>query len=60
MSENSDVEKTEEPTPQRKEKARDDGQVLRSRELSSFLMMLSGGAFFGSEEIISLINYGLY
>lgn len=46
MSENSDVEKTEEPTPQRKEKARDDGQVLRSRELSSFLMMFSGGAFF--------------
>ncbi|MGO2347895.1 MAG: EscU/YscU/HrcU family type III secretion system export apparatus switch protein, partial [Providencia sp.] len=33
MSDESDVEKTEEPTPHKKEKARDDGQIVRSKEL---------------------------
>lgn len=42
MSEESDVEKTEEPTPQRLEKAREEGQIPRSKELTSLLMLLVG------------------
>ncbi|HEY3590908.1 MAG TPA: flagellar biosynthesis protein FlhB [Buttiauxella sp.] len=42
MSEESDVEKTEEPTPQRREKAREEGQIPRSKELTSLLMLLVG------------------
>ncbi|WP_136064746.1 flagellar biosynthesis protein FlhB [Modicisalibacter radicis] len=38
----SDEEKTEDPTPRRQEKAREEGQVARSRELSTFLMLLGG------------------
>ncbi|WLI76323.1 flagellar biosynthesis protein FlhB [Kosakonia sp. H02] len=44
MSEESDVEKTEEPTPHRKQKAREEGQIPRSKELSSMLMLLAGWA----------------
>ncbi|WP_299999501.1 flagellar biosynthesis protein FlhB [uncultured Cedecea sp.] len=42
MSEESDQEKTEAPTPHRLEKAREDGQIPRSRELTSLLMLLVG------------------
>lgn len=42
MSEDSDQEKTEAPTPHRLEKAREDGQIPRSRELTSLLMVLVG------------------
>ncbi|MEX9754107.1 flagellar biosynthesis protein FlhB [Providencia vermicola] len=42
MSDDSDVEKTEEPTPHKKQKAKDDGQIVRSKELSSLMMMLAG------------------
>lgn len=42
MSEESDVEKTEEPTPQKREKARKEGQIPRSKELTSFMMLLVG------------------
>lgn len=38
----SDQEKTEEATPQRQEKARKDGQVPRSRELTTFMLLLGG------------------
>ncbi|GAA3905206.1 flagellar biosynthesis protein FlhB [Halomonas cibimaris] len=38
----SDEEKTEEATPRREEKAREEGQVPRSRELTTFLMLLGG------------------
>ncbi|WP_058913566.1 flagellar biosynthesis protein FlhB [Entomohabitans teleogrylli] len=38
----SDAEKTEEPTPQRKAKVRQEGNVPRSRELTSLLMLLVG------------------
>lgn len=41
--ENSDgQEKTEEPTARRLEKAREEGQVVRSRELTTWLMLLGG------------------
>jgi flagellar biosynthetic protein FlhB len=42
VSEDSDQEKTEAPTPHRLEKAREEGQIPRSRELTSLLMVLAG------------------
>ncbi|SAL28494.1 flagellar biosynthesis protein FlhB [Caballeronia udeis] len=45
MAEESDVEKTESATPKRIEKAREEGQVARSRELTSFALLAAG--FFG-------------
>lgn len=42
MAEDSDEEKTEDPTPQRLEKAREEGQVPRSRELTTFLLLATG------------------
>lgn len=42
MSEESDQEKTEAPTSHRLEKAREEGQIPRSRELTSLLMLLVG------------------
>lgn len=38
----SDQEKTEAATPRRLEKAREEGQVARSRELSTFLLLAGG------------------
>ncbi len=38
----SDQEKTEAATPRRIEKAREDGQVARSRELTTFMLLLGG------------------
>ncbi|GLY62425.1 flagellar biosynthesis protein FlhB [Pectobacterium carotovorum subsp. carotovorum] len=42
MAEDSDLEKTEAATPQKEEKAREEGQIPRSRELTSVLMMVAG------------------
>ncbi|MDA3131630.1 flagellar type III secretion system protein FlhB [Atlantibacter subterranea] len=42
MAEDSDQEKTEAPTPHRLDKAREEGQIPRSRELTSLLMLLVG------------------
>lgn len=42
MAEDSDLEKTEAPTPSRLEKAREEGQVARSRELTTFLILAVG------------------
>mgnify|MGYP001120334191 CR=1 FL=1 len=39
---NSQHDKTEEATPRRLEKAREEGQVARSRELTTFTMLLAG------------------
>ncbi len=38
----SDLEKTEPATPQRLNKAREEGQVVRSRELNTFLVLSAG------------------
>ena len=43
MSEESDQEKTEAPSQQRLEKAREDGQVVQSRELGTFVVLMVGG-----------------
>lgn len=42
MSQDSDQEKTESPTAHRLEKAREEGQIPRSRELTSILMLVTG------------------
>lgn len=48
MAEESDLEKTEEPSSRRLEKAREEGQVPQSRELMAFLVMAAGaGALWG-------------
>ena len=46
MAEDSDLEKTESATPRRLQKAREEGQVARSRELSTFALLSAG--FFGA------------
>jgi flagellar biosynthetic protein FlhB len=48
MSDGSDLEKTESPSPRRLAKAREEGQVARSRELTTFLALLAGGAGFSA------------
>lgn len=52
MADDSDSsqEKTEDPTPRRIEKAREEGQVPRSKELATMMVMIGGSAgllFFG-------------
>jgi flagellar biosynthetic protein FlhB len=44
MAEESDLERTEQPTPKRLQDARERGQVARSRELSTFAGLLAGGS----------------
>ncbi|PKO64332.1 MAG: flagellar biosynthetic protein FlhB, partial [Betaproteobacteria bacterium HGW-Betaproteobacteria-17] len=44
MAEESDQEKTEPASPQRLEKAREEGQVVQSRELGTFVVLMVGGA----------------
>ncbi|WP_277187427.1 flagellar biosynthesis protein FlhB [Caballeronia sp. BR00000012568055] len=54
MAEESDLEKTESATPKRLEKAREEGQVARSRELASFALVAAG--FFGVWGLSGSIN----
>src|SRR5277367_2942222 len=44
MAEDSDLERTEPASSRRLERAREEGQVARSRELSTFMLLISGGA----------------
>jgi len=44
MAEESDQERTEAPSPQRLEKAREEGQVPQSRELATFVVLMTSGA----------------
>lgn len=65
MAEESDLEKTEQPSQRRLDQAREEGQVARSRELSTFAVLMAGGAglwLMGStlsEQLIKLIREGL-
>ena len=43
MAEDSDLEKTEQPSQRRLDQARERGEVARSRELSTFAILLVGG-----------------
>jgi flagellar biosynthetic protein FlhB len=54
MAEDSDLERTEPASTRRLEKAREEGQVARSRDLSTFLLLFAGGAgvwWFGAHAI---------
>jgi flagellar biosynthetic protein FlhB len=44
MAEETDQEKTEAPSHQRLEKAREEGQVMQSRELGTFVVLMVGGS----------------
>ena len=44
MAEESDLEKTEDPSPRRLEQAREEGQVPQSGELSTFFVTVTGAA----------------
>ena len=44
MSEDSDAEKTEDASPRKIEKAREDGDVPRSREVATFAVLMTAGA----------------
>ncbi|CPR21098.1 flagellar type III secretion system protein FlhB [Brenneria goodwinii] len=66
MAEDSDLEKSEAPTAHREEKAREDGQIPRSRELTSILMLIAGLAILWmsggvmANKLASMIADGLY
>src|ERR1700692_338508 len=42
MAEESDLERTESATPKRLEQAREEGQIARSRELTTFALLATG------------------
>jgi flagellar biosynthetic protein FlhB len=59
VAEESDLERTEQPTPKRLQDARERGQVARSRELATFAGLLAGGAvllFTGSQLTASMVD----
>ncbi len=61
----SDLEKTESPSQRRLDQAREEGQVARSRELSTFAVLMAGGAgvwLMGSAlagQLLSVVREGL-
>jgi len=65
MAEESDLEKTEAASPRRLEKAREEGQIARSRELGTFLLLASGvaGLWLGSgfmyRGLVAVLRRGL-
>lgn len=65
MAEDSDLEKTEQPSQRRLDQAREDGQVARSRELSTFAVLLAGGGvlwFMGAyftQHLVQMLRGGL-
>ncbi|RTZ47535.1 flagellar type III secretion system protein FlhB [Candidimonas sp. SYP-B2681] len=58
MAEDSDLEKTEPASQRRLEKAREEGQVVRSRELNTFLLLAAGVAmlWFGGAQMYQRLN----
>jgi len=65
MAEDSDLERTEEATPKRREKAREEGQVARSQELTTFTVLIaaaSGLIFLGSglmQKLMEIMSAGM-
>ena len=65
MAEDSDLEKTEQPSERKLEQAKEKGQMARSRELSTFTVLMAGGAvlwFMGStltQHMVRLLHDGL-
>ncbi|MFA3760643.1 flagellar biosynthesis protein FlhB [Yersinia sp. 2544 StPb PI] len=66
MAEDSDAEKSEEPTAHKLEKAREKGQIPRSRELTSMLMLGAGLAILWvsgesmARQLAAMIAQGLH
>ncbi|HUH39344.1 MAG TPA: flagellar biosynthesis protein FlhB [Castellaniella sp.] len=66
MAEDSDLEKTEPASPRRLDKAREEGQVARSRELGTFLAIMVGvaGIWLGAghfyRTLTSVVRGGLW
>ncbi len=61
MAEDTAQERTEEATPRRREKAREEGQVARSRELNTMLVTLAAlgaAALFGGHVVRDLAGIG--
>ena len=59
MSEQSDLERTEPATPKRLEKAREEGQVARSQELTTFALLMvaaAGLVFLGADLMDKLLR----
>ncbi|TAM03235.1 MAG: flagellar biosynthetic protein FlhB, partial [Pusillimonas sp.] len=58
MAEDSDLEKTESATPRRLEKAREEGQIVRSRELNTFMLLAAGVAalWFSGEHLFQTLS----
>ena len=54
LAEDSDLEKTESATPRRLDKAREEGQVARSRELATFALVAAG--FLGAWAMSDMIG----
>jgi len=65
MAEDSDLEKTEQPSQRRLDQAKEKGQVARSHELSTFSILLTGGAtlwFMGGSlnaDMVKMLHDGL-
>ncbi|MCE7915814.1 MAG: flagellar type III secretion system protein FlhB [Nitrosomonas sp. PRO4] len=65
MAEESDLERTEPATPKRLQKAREEGQVARSQELTTFALLMVAAAgllFLGSavmEKLIKIMQVGM-
>ena len=66
MAEDSDLERTEEATPKRLEKAREEGQIARSQELTTFTLLLAAAAgilFMGSglmDKLLKIMKAGMH
>ncbi len=58
MAEESDLEKTEEASSRRLEKAREDGDVPRSKELATFIVLIAAAIvlWLSGESIIAQIK----
>jgi len=58
MSEDSDLERTEPATPKRIEKAREDGQVARSQELTTFAVLMAAavGLWFLGADLLGRLS----
>ena len=58
MAEESDLEKTEPASPRRLEKAREEGDIPRSRELATCTMLLAagGGLWFSGSNVVEQVS----
>jgi len=65
MAEESDLERTEPATPKRLEKAREEGQVARSQELTTFSLLMVAAAgilFMGAglmDKLLKIMKVGM-